>query len=184
MYVDLKELFSFTGEYNEKVLVKLLEALKMNASQEMDYLKFKKSYESLCQLGMDESTAAKSAFVTAETMGLNKSRLLDSVHFYQQILKKEKEAFALALKNQISKNVDAKRVEADKLQARKVEILTKIEKMKEELAGIDGRVNEIQEDIKDSSEKIESTRQQFVQTIALLEKEIQDDLEIFTRVTS
>lgn len=184
MYVDLKDLFSFTGEYNEKVLAKLLEALKMNASKDMDYLKFKKSYESLCQLGMDETTAAKSAFVTAETMGLNKSKLLDSVHFYQQILKKEKEAFALALKNQISKNVDAKRIESDKLQARKVEILTKIEKLKEELLAIDNKVNKIQIDITDSSEKIELTRQQFVQTISLLEKEMEDDLEIFTRVTS
>lgn len=181
MVVDLKDIFPLSGNFNEKVLSKLLEAIKANASTEMDYLKFKKSFLSLCAMGMDEATAARSALVTAQTMGMNTEKLMDSVKFYQNILKKEKEAFALALKNQIANNVDAKKIEVEKLQARKVEILTKMEKLKEELATIDDRISGVQHQMNESGDKIESTRQQFVQTITLLEEEIEADLEIFQR---
>lgn len=181
MLVDLKDIFPLTGDFNEKVLTKLLEAIKANASQEMDYLKFKKSFLSLCAMGIDEATAAKSALVTAQTMGMNTEKLMESVRFYQNILKREKEAFALALKNQIANNVDAKKMEVEKLQARKVEILTKIEKLKEELVTIDDKITGVQQQVNESGDKIESTRQQFVKTISLLEAEIEGDLEIFQR---
>ena len=73
MTINLKDLFAVTSEMNEKVLLKLLTAIKDGQQKDFDYLKFKQSYKSLCQMGMDESTAAKSAFLTASTMGLTKS---------------------------------------------------------------------------------------------------------------
>ncbi|MFZ1705721.1 MAG: hypothetical protein WAT79_15325 [Saprospiraceae bacterium] len=182
MRLELKELFELKGDVNEKVFTKLLEAIKNNAIPEMDYLKFKKSYLGLCQLGMDETIAAKSAFVTTETMGFDKKKLLLSVQHYQNILKKEKEAFALALKNQITKNVESKQLETEKLQTKKVENITKIEKLKEELLMIEDKLKAMQSDIQDVSQKIEDTRQQFVNTINLLEKELEQDLELFQRI--
>jgi hypothetical protein len=68
MTIDLKELFQITSEINAKVADKLLAALKSAFLTEFDYLKFKKSYMSLLDLGMDEMTAMKSAFMTAATM--------------------------------------------------------------------------------------------------------------------
>jgi predicted nucleic acid-binding Zn-ribbon protein len=182
MHLELKDLFELQENANEKVYIKLLEALKNNARTEMDYLKFKKSYMSLSKLGMDETTSAKSAFVTAETMGFTKEKLIDSLSFYQTVLKKEKEAFALALKNQITNNVEAKQVEVEKLQNRKIEIITKIEKLKEELSGIDTHVKDIENSIQQTSQKIEETRQQFVQTMTSLENELEYDMQLFNRI--
>ncbi|MBK6566027.1 MAG: hypothetical protein IPN49_08465 [Saprospiraceae bacterium] len=184
MYLELKELFDSKGQSNEKVFNKLLEALKNNAITEMDYLKFKKSYMSLCQLGMDEAIAAKSAFVTSETMGFNKEKLFTSIHHYQNILKKEKEAFAYALKNQITNNVESKQLEIKKLHDKKLENIAKIEKLKDELSLMDEKIKSLDNDIKTSSEKIEDTRQQFVNSISILEEEIEEDLQLFQRITS
>jgi uncharacterized glyoxalase superfamily metalloenzyme YdcJ len=182
MSIDLKDIFTIEGSFNEKVYQKLLEAIKSKATSDMDYIKFKKSYSSLCALGMDEFTAAKSAFVTAETMGFSKEKLVQSVNYYQQVLKKEKEAFALALKNQITNHVESKQLEADRLQQKKLENITKIEKLKEELLLIESKLKEMDNDIESTSLRIEDTRQQFVHTYSLLEKELDNDLELFNRI--
>ena len=76
MTLNLKELFSSTDDSNEKVLMKLLAAIKDGQSDQFDYLKFKMSHQALLKMGMDESTAAKSAFLTASTMGITKENLL------------------------------------------------------------------------------------------------------------
>lgn len=182
MDLDLREVFDIPQEKNEKVFLKLLEAVKNNAQKEMDYLKFKKSYTSLRKLGMDENTAAKSALVTAETMGFSKDKLVQSVSYYQNVLKKEKEAFALALKNQITNNVESKQVEIDKLHTHKLETIHKIEKLKEELQLIDVKVRELEQAVVSSSTKIEETRQHFVSTMNLFEKELERDTELFNRI--
>lgn len=182
MDLDLKEIFDLPQEKNEKVFFKLLEAFKSNAQKDMDYLKFKKSYSSLRKLGMDENTAAKSALVTAETMGFSKEKLVQSVSFYQNVLKREKESFALALKNQITKNVESKQVEIDKLHNHKLETIHKIEKLKEELHLIDAKVKELEKAIGSSSTKIEETRQHFISTMNLFEKELERDTELFDRI--
>jgi hypothetical protein len=184
MYLDLKDLFDSKGQSNEKVFNKLLEAIKNNSIAEMDYLKFKKSYMSLCQLGMDESTAAKSAFVTAETMGFDKEKLFSSIHHYQNVLKKEKEAFAYALKNQITNNVESKQLEIKKLQDKKIDNIAKIEKLKDELSLLDEKIKGLDQDVKMSGEKIEDTRQQFVNSINILEEDILEDLQLFQRIIS
>lgn len=182
MDIDLKEIFELPQDRNEKVFLKLLEAIKNNAQKEMDYLRFKKSYLSLRKLGMDEVTAAKSALVTAETMGFTKDKLVQSVSYYQHVLKKEKEAFALALKNQITNNVEAKQVEIDKLKSLKLESIHKIEKLKEDLERIDEKVKDLEQTVGQTSTKIEETRRQFVTTINLFEKDLEKDTELFDRI--
>lgn len=62
MTLNLKDLFNVSEQMNDKVLMKLLTAVKDGQQKDFDYLKFKQSYKSLCQLGMDESTAAKVRF--------------------------------------------------------------------------------------------------------------------------
>ena len=108
MTINLKDLFGNAEGSNDKVLLKLLTAIKEGQQKDFDYLKFKQSYKSLCEMGMDESTASKSAFLTASTMGLTKDKLMLTVQHYKNILNREKEQFAVALKNQISNNIDAK----------------------------------------------------------------------------
>ncbi|MBK8548328.1 MAG: hypothetical protein IPL63_13455 [Saprospiraceae bacterium] len=56
--------------------------------------------------------------------------------------------------------------------------------MKDELSLMDEKIKSLDNDIKTSSEKIEDTRQQFVNSISILEEEIEEDLQLFQRITS
>ena len=67
---------------------------------------------------------------------------------------------------------------------KKLENIAKIEKLKDELSLMDEKIKSLDNDIKTSSEKIEDTRQQFVNSISILEEEIEEDLQLFQRITS
>ena len=182
MTINLKDLFAVTSEMNEKVLLKLLTAIKDGQQKDFDYLKFKQSYKSLCQMGMDESTAAKSAFLTASTMGLTKDKLLNTVQHYKNLLNKEKEQFAVALKNQIANNIDAKALEINRLQERTEENKRKIQQLMDEQIIIESEIAKLRESAELSKSKIEDTRDQFKNTFAILYAEIEEDGSLYDRI--
>jgi len=182
MTINLKDLFTVTSEMNEKVLLKLLTAIKDGQQKDFDYLKFKQSYKSLCQMGMDESTAAKSAFLTASTMGLTKDKLLNTVQHYKNLLNKEKEQFAVALKNQIANNIDAKALEINRLQERTEENKRKIQQLMDEQIIIESEIAKLRESAELSKSKIEDTRDQFKNTFDILYAEIEEDGSLYDRI--
>ncbi|MBK9742451.1 MAG: hypothetical protein IPO94_05565 [Saprospiraceae bacterium] len=182
MTINLKDLFAVTSEMNEKVLLKLLTAIKDGQQKDFDYLKFKQSYKSLCQMGMDESTAAKSAFLTASTMGLTKDKLLNTVQHYKNLLNKEKEQFAVALKNQIANNIDAKSLEINRLQERTEENKRKIQQLMDEQIIIESEIAKLRESAELSKSKIEDTRDQFKNTFDILYAEIEEDGSLYDRI--
>ncbi|HRG40619.1 MAG TPA: hypothetical protein PLC27_04410 [Saprospiraceae bacterium] len=182
MTINLKDLFAVTSEMNEKVLLKLLTAIKDGQQKDFDYLKFKQSYKSLCQMGMDESTAAKSAFLTASTMGLTKDKLLNTVQHYKNLLNKEKEQFSVALKNQIANNIDAKALEINRLQERTEENKRKIQQLMDEQIIIESEIAKLRESAELSKSKIEDTRDQFKNTFDILYAEIEEDGSLYDRI--
>lgn len=182
MTINLKDLFAVSSEMNEKVLLKLLTAIKDGQQKDFDYLKFKQSYKSLCQMGMDESTAAKSAFLTASTMGLTKDKLLNTVQHYKNLLNKEKEQFAVALKNQIANNIDAKALEINRLQERTEENKRKIQQLMDEQIIIESEIAKLRESAELSKSKIEDTRDQFKNTFDILYAEIEEDGSLYDRI--
>ena len=182
MTINLKDLFAVTSEMNEKVLLKLLTAIKDGQQKDFDYLKFKQSYKSLCQMGMDESTAAKSSFLTASTMGLTKDKLLNTVQHYKNLLNKEKEQFAVALKNQIANNIDAKALEINRLQEKTEENKRKIQQLMDEQIIIESEIAKLRESAELSKSKIEDTRDQFKNTFDILYAEIEEDGSLYDRI--
>lgn len=182
MTINLKDLFAVSSEMNEKVLLKLLTAIKDGQQKDFDYLKFKQSYKSLCQMGMDESTAAKSAFLTASTMGLTKDKLLNTVQHYKNLLNKEKEQFAVALKNQIANNIDAKALEINRLQEKTEENKRKIQQLMDEQIIIESEIAKLRESAELSKSKIEDTRDQFKNTFDILYAEIEEDGSLYDRI--
>jgi chorismate mutase len=182
MTINLKELFSASEKSNDKVLLKLLTAIKDGQQKEFDYLKFKQSYKSLCEMGMDEATASKSAFLTASTMGLTKEKLLLTVQHYKNILNKEKEQFALALKNQIANNIDSKTIEIKKLNDHIDENNRKILQLQKEQTIIEQEIASIKQTLDTSQTKIEETRNQFKSTFDMLYQEVEEDEMLYDRI--
>jgi hypothetical protein len=182
MTINLKELFDTKDLLNDKVVMKLLTAIKEGQIKEFDYLKFKQSYKALCQLGMDESTASKSAFLTASTMGLTKEKLLFTVQHYKNILNKEKEQFAVALKNQIATNIDAKALEINKFKEKIEDNHRKIQQMLAEKEILESEIININQLMDASKAKIEETRDQFKLTFDKLYSEIEEDSKLYDQI--
>lgn len=182
MTINLKDLFASIDGANDKVLMKLLTAIKDGLQKDFDYIKFKQSYKALSQMGMDESTAAKSAFLTASTMGLTKDKLLLTVQHYKNILNREKEDFAVALKNQIAKNIDAKTLEINRLNDKIEENKRKIKQMMMEQELIEAEIIKLKDSAETSRSKIEDTRDQFKFTFDKLYQEIEEDGQLYERV--
>lgn len=182
MTIDLKELFHITSQVNAKVAEKLLSALKSAFLSEFDYLKFKKSYMSLLEMGMDEMTAMKSAFMTASTMGLTKEKLLDNTAYYKSVLNKEREQFASALKHQISSNIDSRTMDIKKLMDKKEENERKITELQNQREVIDNEIRKINQDIELHTERIHTTRDNFKNTFDHLFSVIEKDEETIKNI--
>ena len=63
-------------------------------------MEFKKATAALKEMDMDELTAVRSSFKTAEIAGLSKQKLLQAAEHYLKVLDKEKNQFSEAMKNQ------------------------------------------------------------------------------------
>lgn len=176
MKIDLKELFDKSNGINEKLHQTLLKALAKAHIKDFDYLKFRQSVINMKNMGMDEETSIKSAFVTAGTMGLTKDKLLKTAYHYQTALNKEKEKFALALKNKIAKDIDGRRVGAKKY-AQEIENHKKtIEKLKLEIELYQKEINKVEENVAIAKEKIEATRDSFKTTFDELYGQLESDV--------
>jgi chromosome segregation ATPase len=174
--IDLKKIFKSEGEVDQKIYLALIKAIKDRHQEGFDYLRFKQSVNHLQEMDLDEETSIKSAYITASTMGLTKSKLTNSIRHYLTILGKEKESFAEALQNQFSSKVEGKKIEADKLEKKIEEYKKKIVKMQEEMSLYQSKIDSVDEEMKIAKSKIEKTRDNFEITYESLIEMIQTDL--------
>lgn len=184
MLINLKELFDITPDenLNDKVINELLAALKSNQQSEFDYLKFKQSYKNLMALGMDDITAAKSAMLTAATMGLTKEKLLLTVRHYEAVLNKERDKFVQALKKQITNNIESKSEEINSFQERIESNNRKIQQLMKEQELLDQKIEGHKALLASSKQKIEDIKNQFTGTFDVLYKQIEDDHTLFNNI--
>ncbi|MCZ2101940.1 MAG: hypothetical protein LC107_10435 [Chitinophagales bacterium] len=184
MTIDLKALFDLSDDQglNDKVIRELLVSIKDNQVEPFDYLKFKLSYKNLESLGMDNETAIKSAMLTAKTIGLTKEKLLQNVGHYKGVLNREREKFAVALKNQIALQVDKKQEDIqtykDKIEGNQ----RKIQQLMEEQRVLEQRILETESSLKASKEKIEEIKDQFNGSFNALYKHIEEDSRLFDNI--
>jgi chromosome segregation ATPase len=176
MTVDLKKLFASEDITNSKMQTALISALSKNSGEDFDYLKFKVSVKKMLDMGMDKETALKSAFATASVMGVTKSNLIISAKKYKASLDKEREQFAIALKNKIAKNVDGKKVEAERLKKEIISHKEKIAKLLKEIDLFENKIGQVDNVVAEAQEKIESTRNDFKSTFDAIYSQIEEDI--------
>ena len=179
MTFDLRELFATDGSDKDKKFVDaLLKAMKSKAIKEFDYLKFKLSVKSLAEMDLDESTAFRSAYTTASTLGLTKDKLLHTAKHYRNILDKEKMQFADAMKNQLKEKVSKKLEEAETLKQKTEDYQLKIEKMKKEMEVYEKKIQNVDSEIEKAKVKIESTRKNFMNAYDQIKQTIEKDINL------
>ena len=182
MTIDLKQLFKISDELDERMINQLLKALKDGSSTNFDYIRFKQSVNALSEMNMDEATSIKSAFSTAATMGFTKDELIKSAYNYTQILKKEREEFATALKNQIELNVTGKLQEIEDVKAQISSNEKKMEQLQKENEILGQKIGIIEDQVSKSKEKIDHTKSEFLLVYEAFESKIGEDISRFEAV--
>ena len=127
-------------------------------------------------MGMDRETALKSAYATASVMGITKNKLVSSAKRYRSTLDKEKEQFAVALKNKIAKNVDGKKVEAERLKKEVLSHKEKIIKLQKEIELFQTKIGQVDDVVEAAQKKIEATRNDFKSTFDAIYSQIEEDI--------
>lgn len=176
MTIDLKKMFGDLTDLDTKSANALLKALKGAFTDDFGYLRFKQSVNSMQEMGLDQSTAIKSAFATASTMGLTKDGLVKSAKKYKLVLKQEREKFAEALKGQLSKKVDGERKEAEALQKKIVQMQRKIEQMQKEIALYQKKIDNVEGKVDAAKSKIVKTKDNFVAAYDKIAAVIEEDI--------
>jgi len=182
MTINLKELFEVNEHLNEKVVQKLLIALKSGHGNDFDYLKFKKSFLALKEMGMGEEIAIKSAFTTATTMGFTKEKLTENIRQYKVLLNTERTQFAQALKHQIAVNIDSKAIDISKLNDKKKINERKIIELKNQRQVIENEIAKLNQEIETNTAKIHHTRDQFKESYDYIIHIIEADEQKFNEI--
>ncbi len=177
MQKDLKKVFGNTHGLDDKSVSFLTNALEKNNLPGFDYIEFKQSLAALSAMDMDEITAYKSAFATASTVGLTKSKLLETATHYKGILSKEKKQFDQAMKNQIQQKVAGKREEVEKLKQQIQAHRQKIAQLEDQIGKYQNTVDNADAEINAAKEKIEATQKGFEFTHQSILNQIDKDVE-------
>jgi len=155
----------------------LLRSIEANNIEGFDYLEYKQSLQSLLKIESDEAKRFQNAFAMAQTMGLSKKKLNDSIKRYLQVLSDEEKKFSEAFEKQkstqviqreqnvanLKKSIQAKKDQIKKLQA-------EITETEQELAKIEGKINE-------SLAKVEATKDGFYASYEMVVSQIKSDAD-------
>lgn len=176
-----KSLFAAEG-LDDRSLEFLTGAIEKNNLPGFDYLEFKRAVVALQELKLDESTAYKSAFTTAATLGLTKEKLVETAGYYRNVVAKEKEQFDQALQNQTNTKVAARKDDVKRLQDQIERHKAEIARLQDEIAGYLNQMEQAETSAKLESEKIEKNRSAFEKTHQALLLQIDRDIENIHKV--
>jgi len=179
MQKNLSELFGSNPELEQKFVTLFIKTLEKNNQAGFDYIEFKQSLGALAKMNIDESTAIRSAFATASTVGLTKKKLIESAKYYGQVINQEKEHFDAALKKRINQKVGGKIKEVEKLKEQIIKYTEKIEQLKAQIEKHQHTVDTADEQIQAEKEKIMGTQNNFERTHENFIDQIKSDIDNF-----
>ena len=177
MQKDLKEVFGNTHGLDEKSVAFLVNALEKNNLPGFDYIEFKQALTAMGAMNIEETTAFKSAFATAATVGLTKTKLLETASHYKAVLSKEKSQFDVAMQKQIQQRVGDKKQEVEKLKQQITAHNEKIAQLQEQIARFQNTVDNADAAISEAKQKIEGTQKSFEFTHQSILNQIDKDIE-------
>ncbi|MCB0523632.1 MAG: hypothetical protein KDC86_03835 [Saprospiraceae bacterium] len=156
----------------------LASALEKNNQEGFDYFEFRQSLINLSKMPMDEATRFKSAFATAQTMGVSAAQLVESVKFYLNVLANEHARFNEAHAQQRVRLIGNREEELKKLEALIQQKTAQIEQLKQEIAQHQKNRETIHGQIGDATLKIEKTKADFDATISSVNGQLEEDMKL------
>lgn len=165
------------GEVTTQFTNILFRAMEQNNLDGFDYLEFKQSLRSLEKMPMDEATRYQSAFAMAQTMGATPQTLVQTAEHYINVLQQEQQKFDQALASQKMKQIGSKESEVQRLNETAKAKAEQIKKLTEEIAAHQKDAQALQQEIADATQKVESTKNNFIASYNALVELISRDVE-------
>ncbi len=179
MQKNLSELFGSHPELEQKFVSLFIKTLEKSNQPGFDYIEFKQSLGVMAKMNIDESTAIRSAFATASTVGLTKKKLMESANYYAQVINQEKEHFDAALAKRINQKVGGKVKEVEKLKEQIIKYNEKIAQLSAQIEKHQHTIDTADEQIQAEKEKIIGTQNNFERTHENFIEQIKADIENF-----
>ncbi|MBK7408334.1 MAG: hypothetical protein IPL49_16560 [Saprospirales bacterium] len=165
------------GKVSGKFTEVLFAAMERENQEGFDYMEFKQSLQSLAQMPMDEATRYQSALAMAKTLGADPAKLLQSAAHYLNVLKVEENKFDQALTNQKEERIGQKVKEQEGLQNAINEKAEAIKKLTLEIEAHRKKLDQLKQEIVQASQKVESTKNDFIASYNSLVSQIQLDID-------
>lgn len=154
MAKDPAKAFNRDGRLDADSVAALSRPLAAADAGAFTYLEFRLAAQRLTDRGIDEASAYESVFTTAETIGVERDRLIESARKYVAALDAEKIKFDAALEKRLTdgvaedearisavdKQLERLRADRERIDRELEEARLRREKLAEELAGIKERV--------------------------------------------
>lgn len=179
MNISLKEIFDDNNQLDKKSLDFLLKAIAKNNQSGFDYLEFKQALIRLKKMEVEETTAIKSAFATASTVGVTKDSLLQSADYYLNILKDEFKQFNTAMEKQMESKVHSREKQKSSLESKQSSLEKKIQDITGELEELRTKLSSIDQETDTARQKIEETSDRFEKTLNAITIRIKGDMDRF-----
>ncbi len=171
-----KSVTSETGNIDQKIVEKLLQAIEKNNLEGFDYLEYKKSLKALEKMPMDEATKYRSAFATASTMGVTFDKLLETTKFYIGVLNKENQEFSNTFKNQFNDKVSGREREIEEIGVVVKEKSSRIKTLTDEIIEHEKQIQILKNKLEESNAKIIKTQSDFKQSYDHLKSQLEGDI--------
>ena len=168
---------SATAKPENKFVDMLLRSIEANNIEGFDYLEYKQSLQSLMKIESDEAKRYQNAFAMAQTMGLTKKKLSESIKHYLQILDGEEKKFAEAFEKQKSTQVIQREQNVSNLKKSIQAKQQQIKKLQAEIKEAETELNKTEGKINESLAKVEATKEGFYASYQMVVGQIKADAE-------
>ena len=155
----------------------LLRSIEANNIEGFDYLEYKQSLQSLMKIESDEAKRYQNAYAMAQTMGLTKKKLNDSIKRYLQILDGEEKKFSEAFEKQKSTQVIQREQNVANLKQSIKAKQQQIKKLEAEIKEAETELNKTEGKINESLAKVEATKEGFYASYQMVVGQIKADAE-------
>jgi len=166
-----------TAKPENKFVDMLLRSIEANNIEGFDYLEYKQSLQSLMKIESDEAKRYQNAYAMAQTMGLTKKKLNDSIKRYLQILDGEEKKFSQAFEKQKSTQVIQREQNVSNLKKSIQAKQQQIKKLQAEIKEAETELNKTEGKINESLAKVEATKDGFYASYQMVVGQIKADAE-------
>jgi len=155
----------------------LFKAIEDNNQEGYDYLEFKQALQNLKALDMDEVTRYKSAFASAQALGVTPDGLISSAQYYQEVLITEEQKFGETLKNQRFNKIETRHADIEKVQQTISHKRQEIEQLQLQIQKLEEQLKETKAEVSEAEVKFQQTQEQFDASYHNLIQQIKADVD-------